>query len=90
MNTAKKKETDAPTHLDSKKKTSHKKYEVKFEPQLNGTYTINFPKEAENAGFAVLLQGGLFHTFPEGYVISKQHLKLLDEQDIPYQEVVTS
>lgn len=70
-----------------KKRSNVKKYEVDFSPQLNGTYTITFEKAAENAGFTVLLKGGLFHTFPEGYVVSKHHLELLKNEEIPYNVV---
>jgi len=72
---------------NSKKRNIPEKYKVDFKPSLNGTYTITFEKAAENAGFTVLLKGGLFHTFPEGYVITKRHRDLLEKEGIPYKIV---
>ena len=71
----------------TKKRNVPEKYKVEFRPNLNGTYTINFDEAGENAGFTVLLQGGLFHTFPDGYVVTKRHLELLKDAKIPYKIV---
>jgi hypothetical protein len=69
-------------HKNSSMKTVSKSF--KFEPELNGTHRIKFAQKYLNAGFAVLLKGGMFHRFTDAFVVTEKHCKLLDEAKIPY------
>ena len=71
-------------HKIGEKISSNGMVKIDFKPELNGTYLIKFPKEYSGAGFAVLLKGGMFHRFPDGFVVTKNHCKLLDEEKVPY------
>lgn len=88
MNTTTKAKEEKNHEESAHNKGHHKEYKVDFKPELNGTYTIEFPDAAaKSAGYAILLKGGLFHRFPEGYVINKTHKKLLEEAEIPFKIV---
>ncbi len=85
--TTKTKQEDNPVE-STHSKGHQKEYKVDFKPELNGTYTIEFSDAAaKSAGYAILLKGGLFHRFPEGYVINKTHKKLLEDAEIPFKIV---
>lgn len=72
------------TNKANEKASSNRLLKVDFSPELNGSYRIKFSKEYSGAGFAVLLKGGMFHRFPDGFVVTKEHCRLLDEENIPY------
>ncbi|MFN0278838.1 MAG: hypothetical protein ACKVRN_09570 [Pyrinomonadaceae bacterium] len=68
-------------------KATPKRLAIDFHPSLNGTYKVRFDERSLDAGFAVLLKGGLFHRFPDGFVITKNHLDLLKDEEIPFKIV---
>lgn len=72
------------THKTIGQSGLNRKVQIDFSPSLNGTYRIKFPKEYSSAGFTVLLKGGMFHRFPDGFVVTKKHTELLDEEKVPY------
>lgn len=61
--------------------------EISFNPSRNGSYTIRFSEENTEAGFKVLLKGGMFHRVPEGYVIYPKHKELLKKEGVPFEPV---
>ena len=60
---------------------------TEFSPNLNGTYHIRFRKENSSAGFKVLIKGGMFHRLPDGFVVTRKHMDLLKEENVPYEDI---